>query len=127
MKETKLGIRKSKECQQGDEAAGVLLDLWIKQEDKTNGYKITEFDLGGFTNITDQGAKDISDALKNDNCKLNQLYLDGYRIGSTGAKHLSDALKNENCKLSLLKLGEDITDSEIELNFPEIFPDWFQL
>lgn len=56
MKETRLDIRKSKKCQQGDEAAGVLLDLWIKQEDKTNGYKITEFDLG-FTNITDQGAK----------------------------------------------------------------------
>ena len=113
MKETRLSLRKSQEYEEGDEVAMVLRDLWINQEDKTNGYKLTELDLG-FTNITDKGAKYISDALKNDNCKLTQLYLDGNRIGSTGAEHLNDALKNENCKLTLLKLGEDITDCGVE-------------
>ena len=113
MKETRLELRNSEEYERGDEVAMVLLDLWINQEDKTNGYKLTELDLG-FTNITDQGAIYLSHALKNDNCKLTQLHLDGNRIGSSGTKHLSDALKNENCKLTLLKLGEDITDGGVE-------------
>ena len=66
----------------------MLLDLWIKQEDKTNGYKLTKLDFG-FTKITDQGAKYVSGSLKNDNFKLTRLYLDVYRIESTGVEHLS--------------------------------------
>ena len=49
MKETRLSLRKSQEYEEGDEVAMVLRDLWINQEDKTNGYKLTELDLG-FTN-----------------------------------------------------------------------------
>lgn len=113
MKNTRLDLRKSEEYHQGDKVAAVLLNLWINPEDMTNGYELTELNLG-FTNITDEGAKHISDALKNDNCKLTQLYLDGNRIGSTGARHLSDALTNENCKLTLLKIGEDITNQGVE-------------
>ena len=112
IKETRLSLRKSQEYEEGDEVAMVLRDLWINQEDKTNGYKLTELDLG-FTNITDKGTKYISDALKNYNCKLTQLYLGGNRIGSTGAEHLNDALKNENCKLTLLKFS--LTDFKCKL------------
>lgn len=112
MNETRLDLRYSKEFQ-GDEVALVLRDEWINQEDKTNGYKLSELVLG-FTKMTDKGAKYISDALKNDNCKLTQLYLDGNNIGSSGAKHLSDALTSENCELTLLTLGEDIADDGVE-------------
>ena len=113
MKETRLSLRKSQEYEEGDEVAMVLRDLWMNQEDKTNGYKLAELNLG-LDNITDQGAIYLSDALKKKNCKLTHLHLDGNRIESSGVKHLSAALKNENCKLTLLKLGEDINDGGVE-------------
>ena len=54
----------------------------------------------GRNNIGEKGAADLSDALKDANCKLTDLYLDSNNIGEKGAAHLSDALKDANWKLT---------------------------
>ena len=61
-----------------------------------------------YNNIGDQGAAHLSDALKDVNCKLTQLYLGANRIGDQGAAHLSDALKDVNCKLTQLELERNM-------------------
>ena len=55
-------------------------------------------------NINDEGVKYLCDALKNEDCKLTNLYLRDNHINDEGVKHLCDALKNKNCKLTNLYL-----------------------
>lgn len=83
-------------------------------EQTAENWPFNELDFG-FTNITDQGAKYLCDALRSENCStLTELYLDGNRIGRDGAKDISDALKDANCKLTVLRLGEDVDNVGVE-------------
>ena len=62
--------------------------------------------------INKEGAEHLSDALKNENCKLTSLNLSVNEISNKSAEHLSDALKNENCKLKRLCLWNNKISNE---------------
>ena len=51
--------------------------------------------------LTDEGAKYLSDALNNGNCKLTQLDIRHIQLTAEGAKYLSDSLKSGNCNYLL--------------------------
>ena len=68
----------------------------------------------GWNNITDEGVKHLSTALKHTNCKLNSLALWRNNITDESVKHLSTALTHTNCKLNCLDLEENnITDEGV--------------
>ena len=61
--------------------------------------KLTQLDMLE-SELTDKGAKYLSDALKSSNCKLTQLDISiSELLTDESAKYLSDALKSGNCKL----------------------------
>ena len=99
-----------------------LSTCWINKEGaehlsdalKNENCKLTSLNLSN--NITDEGVEHLSDALKNENCKLTSLHLCGNEINNKGVEHLSDALKNENCKLTSLHFFNDITDGPEHLS-----------
>ena len=69
----------------------------------------------GWNNITDEGVKHLSTALKHTNCKLDSLNLEYNNITDEGVKHLSTALTHTNCKLNILNLRRNnITDDGVE-------------
>ena len=54
--------------------------------------------------IGDEIIKCLCDALKDERCKLKELYLNRYDITENGFKYLTDAIGNENCKLTVLNI-----------------------
>ena len=62
-------------------------------------------------NIMCEDVNYLCDALKNENCKLTNLYLYANNIND-GVKHLCDALENENCKLTNLNLSDNNINGE---------------
>ena len=90
---------------------------WIvNSEDSNNKY----CELGGINisvnNITDEGIKHLAEALTNNNCKLDSLFLNvNMNITDEGVKHLAEALTNNNCKLNRLDIsGNNITDESVK-------------
>ena len=80
---------------------------------KDENCKLTKLDMS-YNQITDQGLSHLSDALKDENCKLTELDLSANQITDQGLSHLSDALKDENCKLTKLDLRyNQITDQGV--------------
>ena len=76
--------------------------------------ELESLDISG-NNITDEGVKRLSTALKHTNCKLNSLDLSRNNITDKGVKHLSTALKHTNCKLNSLDLWlNNITDESVK-------------
>ena len=63
--------------------------------------KLTQLGIN-YNELTDEGVKYLTDALKSGNCKLTHLAIRGNKLTNQGAKYLSDALKNGNCKLTHL-------------------------
>ena len=61
----------------------------------------------GDNDITDEGVKHLSTALKHTNCTLNSLNLGGNNITDEGVKHLSTALTHTNCTLNSLNLADN--------------------
>eukprot|EP00971_Amphidinium_carterae_P056019 1104911-Amphidinium_carterae.2 len=57
--------------------------------------------------IRDAGVSPLSQALKSDSCKLEELGLDKNHIGDAGAFALSEALQSDSCKLVRLRLSLD--------------------
>ena len=97
-----------------------LSTCWINKEGaehlsdalKNENCKLTSLDLSENKIISDDGAEHLSDALKNKNCKLTSLDFCENEITDEGAEHLSDALKNENCKLKRLCLWNNKISNE---------------
>ncbi len=54
--------------------------------------------------MTDEGCSDLMSALKSDLSHLKELDLSGNKLGDSGVKNLSDLLKNPQCKLEILAL-----------------------
>ena len=76
--------------------------------------ELERLDISG-NNITDEGVKHLSTALKHTNCKLDSLNLEYNNITDEGVKHLSTALTHTNCKLNILNLRRNnITDDGVE-------------
>ena len=66
-------------------------------------------------NITDEGVKHISTALRHTNCKVNSLNLGGNNITAEGVEHLCTALTHTCCKLNRLDLRYNkITDAGLK-------------
>ncbi|XP_068673510.1 NLR family CARD domain-containing protein 3-like [Montipora foliosa] len=90
----------------GENSLGPLGCKEIQYSLKDVNCKLTQLNLQG-NKIGDQGAAHLSDALKDVNCKLTQLDLGGNNLGDQGAAYLSDALKDVHCKLTQLDLGDN--------------------
>ena len=66
----------------------------------------------GANKITDAGAASLSEALKQSNCQLTNLFLSNNQITDDGAASLSDALKQPSSQLKELNLFQNqITDA----------------
>ncbi|XP_032872141.1 NACHT, LRR and PYD domains-containing protein 3-like [Amblyraja radiata] len=64
--------------------------------------------------LTDSGAEDLASALST-NPSLKGLYLSGNKLGNSGVKLVSAALRNPDCKIQILGLdGVGLTDSGAE-------------
>ena len=86
-------------------------ELHLSEALRNENCKLQELYLGG-NNISDTGAQHLSEALRNENCTLQKLDLSRNKISDTGAQHLSEALRNENCKLQELYLtANNISDT----------------
>ena len=68
--------------------------------------------------IGDKGIKCLCDALKDEQCKLKELYLNRYDITENGFKYLTDAIGSENCKLELLIICNGIENNRRIVNSP---------
>ncbi|XP_044175185.1 NACHT, LRR and PYD domains-containing protein 14-like [Acropora millepora] len=73
---------------------------------KHSNCKLESLHLGG-NNLTDNAAKDLGEALKHSNCKLKSLDLRGNNLTDNAAKDLGEALKHSNCKLESLGLSSN--------------------
>ena len=73
-------------------------ELHLSEALRNENCKLQELYLFS-NNISDTGAQHLTEALRNENCTLQELYLSDNKISDTGAQHLSEALRNENCKL----------------------------
>ena len=71
---------------------------------KSGNCKLTELNIS-YNKLTNEGAKYLSDALKSGNCKLTQLDITHNQLTYEGAKYLCDALKSGNCKLTQLDIS----------------------
>ena len=73
--------------------------------------QLTSLKLFG-NEISDTGAKYLSEALKSGKCQLTSLNLDHNNLTATGAKYLSDALQSGKCQLtSLILQRNNLTDT----------------
>ncbi|PFX26727.1 Protein NLRC5 [Stylophora pistillata] len=64
-----------------------------------------------YNQLTDEGAKYLADAIRDNNCQLRWLDLSINNIRDKGAQHLAEAISNENCQLCTLSLAlNNITD-----------------
>ncbi len=54
--------------------------------------------------MTGEGCSDLMSALKSDLSHLRELDLSENKLGDSGVKNLSDLLKNPQCKLEILAL-----------------------
>ena len=76
-----------------------------------NNCKLSSLNLR-LNNITDEGVKQLSNVLVNNNCKLSSLNLATNNITDEGVKQLSNVLVNNNCKLSSLHLAANNITAE---------------
>ena len=56
----------------------------------------------------------MAEALKDSNCKLNCLDLDGDNLTNEGVKYLAEALKDSKYKLNLNLAGNKLTDKGVK-------------
>lgn len=85
--------------------------LWRKEVQTEFGSDSTEGQ--GFVsgcNIGDRGIGCLCEALKDEECKLKELWLSRYDITEEGFEYLTDALSNENCKLEQLGICNGVKD-----------------
>ena len=106
---TKLLIENSDNCKltELDISANILKDegaKYLSEALKNDNCKLTELNISN-NEYTAEGAKYLSDALKSIYCKLTKLNISGNELKDKGAKYLSDALKNDNCKLTELNIS----------------------
>ncbi|XP_061582019.1 NACHT, LRR and PYD domains-containing protein 12-like [Cololabis saira] len=80
----------------------------------SNPSHLKELDLG-LNDIGDEGVKGISALLKNPNCKMEALRLEGCRFTESGCAALASSLKSNPAHLRVLNLGRnDLRDSGAE-------------
>ncbi|XDV28556.1 hypothetical protein PO909_031820 [Leuciscus waleckii] len=66
--------------------------------------------------MTDEGCSAVTSALNSNPSHLRELDLSGNKLGDSGVKNLSDLLKNPQCKLENLHLcGCSITEKQCHL------------
>ena len=89
---------------------------WIVNSDDSNNQYCELRAINLILNhITDEGVKQLAEALTNNNCKLNSLNLASNNKTDEGVKHLAEALTNNNCKLNRLDLTNNhITDEDLK-------------
>ena len=56
---------------------------------------------------SDDDAKNVFDALRNENCEVTRLNLSGNELTAENARYLCDTLQNSNCKITELNLSEN--------------------
>nr|XP_058944724.1 protein NLRC5-like [Pocillopora verrucosa] len=62
--------------------------------------------------LTDEAAKYLAEAINNNNCQLRMLNLSHNKISDIGAQHLAEAINNNNCQLRKLNLfANNITEA----------------
>ena len=76
--------------------------------------KITRLDLTD-SKLTDESAKYLKDALKSSKCKLTDLYLKNNELTDAGVMYLSEALMSGECKLTKLFLSRnELSDAGVK-------------
>ena len=95
---------------QEDQALRILCKVLTEEASKLDSLHLSECEL------TDEGVKDIVEALSYNHCHLNSLSLRrNYRITDKGVKHIAEALSNGRCHLNSLNLsGCKVTDEGVK-------------
>ena len=77
---------------------------YLAEAIKNNNYQLRTLDLTRNI-ISHIGAQHLAEAINNNNCQLHTLDLSLNNISHIGAQHLADAINNNNCQLRTLDLS----------------------